>query len=96
MCFVDNTGAQAVATNGFASTLDCAVIASLIWSQVAVLDAAFWVERVDSESNIADCPTRMGDPACRLLLAGLCCREVPAVFPEREIVRLLSSRAGGR
>ena len=34
LCFVDNTGAQAVATNGFASTLDCAVIASLIWPPV--------------------------------------------------------------
>ena len=56
--FVDNTGAQAAITKGVGGEDDVNAIASAFWTQAAAEDLGIWVERVDSESNPADLPSR--------------------------------------
>ena len=56
--FVDNTGAQAAITKGVGGEDDVNAIASAFWTQAAAEDLGIWVERVDSESNPADVPSR--------------------------------------
>ena len=76
--FVDNTGAQAALTHGVGGEDDVNAIASAFWTQAAAEDLGICVERVDSESNPADLPSRglYSD-----FLAQLGARDLPTVRP---------------
>ena len=76
--FVDNTGAQAALTHGVGGADDVNAIASAFWTQAAAEDLGIWVERVDSESNPADLPSR--GLHCDFL-AQLGARDLPIVRP---------------
>ena len=60
---LDNGSNQSILVSGFSSSVDGAIIAYYIWSLIASLHIRLWTERVDSESNIADLPTRLSDAA---------------------------------
>ena len=54
----DNTGAQAATSTGRAKSFDHACIAHCIWAELAKLHVQAHVERVPTDSNIADLPSR--------------------------------------
>ena len=54
----DNTGAEAVAQRGTAKKFDHCCLAHALWKQFAELQLGVWVERVPTEVNIADDPSR--------------------------------------
>ena len=63
--YVDNEGAKGMIVNGFArgDCLDGTVVASMLWRRIAALHAAVFVDRVPSDSNVADGPTRPDKPS---------------------------------
>ena len=54
----DNTGAEAVTKRGTAKTFDHCCLAHALWKRFAELQLGVWVERVPTEVNIADDPSR--------------------------------------
>ena len=56
--FVDNIAAQGSLIRGFSRSLSQALLCGAVWSRVAKARVGLWVDRVESEANIADIPTR--------------------------------------
>ena len=54
----DNTGSQHCAAKGTAKAWDHTCIVHAIWLQAARLHMELWVDRVPTEENIADLPSR--------------------------------------
>ena len=57
--FSDNTAAEAATRRGTAKAWDHCAIVHQVWTQAVMNRTHLWIERVDSESNISDCPSRM-------------------------------------
>ena len=56
--FCDNDAASAALINGYSRKDDLCRIAGDFWLRAATLEAAVWIDRVESGSNIADGPSR--------------------------------------
>ena len=59
--FCDNVAQQGALTKGFSRDLDNAIFARLFWDMVAEHGINIWFERVSSEENLSDIPTREDD-----------------------------------
>ena len=74
--WIDNRAGEAILRRGSAACEDHNLIAHCVWTAAYVLKVALWVERVSSEDNLADEPSRqhfetleglqarMVEPAC--------------------------------
>jgi len=58
MIFSDNTSAEAATKRGSARCFDQGCLVHTIWLKLAQLRCGAWVERVPTEKNIADLPSR--------------------------------------
>ena len=67
--FCDNRGQEGILRKGFSSAWDIAVLSGIFWELAALERVDVFVERVPSEENVADYPTRMNDEACRRAVA---------------------------
>ena len=56
--YCDNVAQQGALSKGFSRDLDNAVLAGLFWDMVAEKGINVWFDRVASEENISDVPTR--------------------------------------
>jgi hypothetical protein len=56
--FSDNKGAEAAARKGTAKSWDHCQIIHEIWTMAFQIGAHLWIERVSSEDNISDLPSR--------------------------------------
>ena len=56
--FSDNTAAEAILKKGCASACDHRALAHVFWSVIGALDMRVLIERVPTEVNIADLPSR--------------------------------------
>ena len=69
--YCDNTAQEGALTKGFSTAWDMAVVAGVFWELAGRSDCDVWIERVPSELNLADCPSRPFDPASRSVLEAL-------------------------
>ena len=63
----DNTGPENTTQRGTAKSFDHCQILHEMWTHAAKCHMALWVQRVRTEDNIADLPSRIGDAQFRLL-----------------------------
>ncbi|CAD7935937.1 unnamed protein product [Amoebophrya sp. A120] len=56
--FIDNECSQASTTKGWSESEKCNGLIALIWRHLLAIDAEAWVERVASDDNCADPPSR--------------------------------------
>ena len=54
----DNTGSEATSSKGTAKSWDHACIVHALWLKAAQLKAHLWIDRVPTDDNIADLPSR--------------------------------------
>ena len=80
--FVDNTQAQGVLTNGFGSDSDINAVVASFWEKAAEFDIGVWFERVDTDANWADGPSRPEDPRKSVELNTLRPMRVDAKIPD--------------
>ena len=59
--FCDNVAQQGSLSKGFSKDLDNAVLAGVFWDMIAAQGINLWLERVPSEENLSDVPTREDD-----------------------------------
>ena len=76
--FCDNVAQQGALTKGFSRDLDNAIFARLFWDMVAEHGINIWFERVSSEENLSDIPTREDDWAAHPAMAHFGVQEVTA------------------
>lgn len=84
LLFVDNRVAEGVVRNGYARRVaqDASALANLLWLRCAALKVCLYVRWVESDSNIADGPSRPNEPAKSAGLRSLGSRwEEVAPFP---------------
>jgi hypothetical protein len=58
MLFSDNVGSEVAARSGKAKQFDHACLAHSIWTKLLEIDASIYVDRVATDLNIADLPSR--------------------------------------
>ena len=56
--FTDNSACQSALIRGYTAQEDAAEVVNLTWITLSQLRCSCWFDRVDSESNIADGPSR--------------------------------------
>ena len=89
--FVDNDSASSAILRGFSSCGDICGLSFTAWLQAADLRIGMWVDRVASDANIADLPTRPEkEPLWARIRRELSIRWVP---PPRERFAVECSRA---
>ena len=69
--FCDNTAQAGSLAKGFSSSWDMAVIAGVFWELACKLSCDVFIQRVPSEFNLADCPSRPSDGESRFILEAL-------------------------
>lgn len=91
--FVDNIAAQGSLIRGFSRSLSQALLCGAVWGRVASARVGLWVDRVESDANIADVPTRPDKVARFALLRslGVRCRHVESARFVDQIRRELSA-----
>ena len=86
MIFSDNTSAEAATRRGSCREFDQGCLIHTIWLKLAQLRCGVWVERVPTEDNIADHPSRyvaLDLPFCETCSFVIClcpCREEYALL----------------
>ena len=76
--FCDNVAQQGSLSKGFTRDFDNAVLAGVFWDMVAEKGINLWVERVTSEENLSDVPTREDDWAAHPVMEYFGVEEAPA------------------
>ena len=94
LIFIDNVEAQHAVVSGFTGNEDTAILAFFIWRYFCELNIRVWVERVDSESNVADLPTRLNDLAEDILNGLNCVQTAFASYWEEEVETALEDLTG--
>ncbi|MDE0820250.1 MAG: hypothetical protein OSA95_03960 [Opitutales bacterium] len=90
--FCDNTAQEGALRKGYSRDWEMAVVAGLTWLKVAELNIHLWIERVPSDYNISDAPSRMS-PEDIKMLAELGIPRVPAKSMEpflKQLEKVLS------
>ena len=90
--YCDNTAQEGALAKGFSTAWDMAVVAGVFWELAGRIDCDVWIERVPSELNLADCPSRPFDPNSRSVLEKLNVQWTPPgdMTPLLEILENLS------
>ena len=91
--FVDNIAAQGSLIRGFSRSFSQALLCGAVWARVARARVGLWVDRVASEENIADIPTRpdKSERFALLRTLGVRCRLVQSARFVAQIRRELSA-----